>query len=169
MDDAGGDGRGEGWHDNAEHDGKQPNATRALVRMADRDDSRLEGNDDGRGLAQGYEGRVFERNGSIDGMADAANERRERRRSSEKGDKPGAFERLERLRVTGGTGPTNGFWRNADWLGCRDGKWRPVRPGSFPLAYGAPARVGRLRGYGNAINAQQAKIFAETVIEILKP
>lgn len=55
--------------------------------------------------------------------------------------------------------PTNGFWGAADWLLCRDGKWRPVRPGTFPLAHGAPARVGRLRGYGNAINAQQAKEF----------
>jgi DNA (cytosine-5)-methyltransferase 1 len=53
-------------------------------------------------------------------------------------------------------GPTNGFWRDADWLCCTDGKWRAVEPGSFPLAHGAPARVGRLRGYGNAINAQAA-------------
>lgn len=59
------------------------------------------------------------------------------------------------------TGPVNGFWRDADWLLCRDGKWRPVEPGTFPLAHGAPARVGRLRAYGNAINAQQAQIFIE--------
>jgi len=64
-------------------------------------------------------------------------------------------------------GPTNGFWRDADWLFCRDGKWRPVEPGTFPLAHGAPARVGRLRGYGNAINAVQAQIFLETVKEIV--
>lgn len=58
-------------------------------------------------------------------------------------------------------GPVNGLWRAADWLLCRDGKWRPVEPGTFPLAHGAPARVGRLRAYGNAINAQQAQIFIE--------
>ena len=58
-------------------------------------------------------------------------------------------------------GPVNGFWRAADWLLCRDGKWRPVEPGTFPLAHGVPARVGRLRAYGNAINAQQAQIFIE--------
>lgn len=58
-------------------------------------------------------------------------------------------------------GPVNGFWRAADWLLCRDGKWRPVEPGTFPLAHGAAARVGRLRAYGNAINAQQAQIFIE--------
>jgi DNA (cytosine-5)-methyltransferase 1 len=61
--------------------------------------------------------------------------------------------------------PTNGFWRDADWLFCRDGKWRPVEPGTFPLAHGAPARVGRLRGYGNAINAEQAIGFIEAYLE----
>jgi DNA (cytosine-5)-methyltransferase 1 len=52
--------------------------------------------------------------------------------------------------------PTNGQWRDADWLYCRDGRWRPVEPGTFPLAHGAPARVGRLRAYGNAIVPQAA-------------
>ncbi|MGE9727348.1 DNA cytosine methyltransferase [Cronobacter sakazakii] len=69
----------------------------------------------------------------------------------------------------------NGFWRDADWLLCRDGKWRPVEPGTFPLVDGAAARMGRvqpalarmaslnrrgrLKGYGNAINAQAAAEF----------
>jgi len=35
------------------------------------------------------------------------------------------------------SGPTNGHWRDADWLFCRDGKWRPVEPGTSPLAHGA--------------------------------
>ena len=60
--------------------------------------------------------------------------------------------------------PTNGFWRDADWLFCRDGKWRPVEPGTSPLAHGAAARVGRLRGYGNAIVAQAAQAFIESVM-----
>lgn len=82
------------------------------------------------------------------------------------------------------TGPVNGFWRAADWLLCRDGKWRPVEPGTFPLVDGSAggvgrvradqerfaahtprkdqgSRAGRLRAYGNAINAQQAQIFIE--------
>ena len=60
--------------------------------------------------------------------------------------------------------PTNGYWRDSDWLLCRDGKWRPVEPGTFPLAHGAPARVGRLRAYGNAINAKAAQAFIECVM-----
>ncbi len=64
-----------------------------------------------------------------------------------------------------GPGPVNGHWGNADWLFCRDGKWRPVEPGTFPLAHGAAARVGRLRGYGNAINALQAEAFIRAYME----
>ncbi len=60
-------------------------------------------------------------------------------------------------------GPVNGFWADADWLGCRDGKWRAVEPGTFPLVDGATSRVVRLRAYGNAINAIQAQGFIESV------
>lgn len=35
----------------------------------------------------------------------------------------------------------------------------------FPLATGAQARVARLRGFGNAINAEAAKAFIEAVME----
>lgn len=61
--------------------------------------------------------------------------------------------------------PHHGFWSDADWLGCRDGKFRPVEPGAFPLANGIPARVGRLRGYGNAIVPQAAAEFVKAFFE----
>lgn len=64
-------------------------------------------------------------------------------------------------------GPVNGLWADADWLFCRDGKWRPVEPGTFPLAHGAPSRVGRLRAYGNAINAEAAAHFIAAYLETL--
>ena len=63
------------------------------------------------------------------------------------------------------TNPLHGFWRDADWLFCRDGKWRPVEPGTFPLAHGASARVGRLRAYGNAIVAPLAAEFIAAVMD----
>lgn len=62
-------------------------------------------------------------------------------------------------------GAVNGFWADADWLPCRDGKWRPVEPGTFPLAHGAPARVGRLRAYGNAIVSEVAREFVAAYME----
>jgi len=54
----------------------------------------------------------------------------------------------------------------ADWLFCRDGKWRPVESGTFPLADAAPARVGRLRAYGNALDAETATEFCLAVSDI---
>ncbi|HHL2634096.1 TPA: DNA cytosine methyltransferase [Yersinia enterocolitica] len=66
---------------------------------------------------------------------------------------------------TPSAGPVNGFWSDADWLLCRDGKWRPVEPGTSPLADGIANRVGRLRAYGNAINAEAAKAFIESYME----
>lgn len=65
----------------------------------------------------------------------------------------------------GRRGPVNGIWGAADWLLCRDGKWRPVEPGTFPLAHGAPSRVGRLRAYGNAINAEAATQFIAAYLD----
>lgn len=72
--------------------------------------------------------------------------------------------------------PTNGFWRDADWLFCRDGRWRPVEPGLVALVDGSAGsvgrvradqghRAGRLKGYGNAINAIAAKTFIEAYME----
>lgn len=59
-----------------------------------------------------------------------------------------------------------GFWSACDWLPCTDGKTRPIEPGSFPLVTGAPARVGRLRGYGNAIVAPLAAAFVEAYLDV---
>lgn len=66
-------------------------------------------------------------------------------------------------------GPTNGIWRAADWLRCTDERWRPVEPGTFPLVDGAPARVGRLRAYGNAIVPEVAAEFVAAYLECLTP
>ena len=65
------------------------------------------------------------------------------------------------------SGVLAGFWSNADWLTCTDGKARPVEPGTFPLAFGATARVGRLRAYGNAIVAPLAAEFVRAAMECI--
>lgn len=67
----------------------------------------------------------------------------------------------------GRPGSVNGYWRNADWLRCSDGRWRPVEPGTFPLAHGYPGRVGRLRAYGNAICAPHATEFIKAAMDLL--
>ena len=53
-----------------------------------------------------------------------------------------------------------------DWLYCRDGKWRPVEPGTFPLVDADTARVGKLRAYGNALDFETATQFCAAVREI---
>lgn len=57
-----------------------------------------------------------------------------------------------------GPSPLHGFWRAADWLLCRDGRWRPVSPSP---------QLGRLRGYGNAIVPQQAAEFVRAVMDCM--
>ncbi|EAM7054190.1 DNA cytosine methyltransferase [Salmonella enterica] len=67
------------------------------------------------------------------------------------------------------TCPVNGYWRDADWLFCRDGKWRPVKPGLKPLVNGTPGRVGQLRAYGNAIVVPVAEAFIRAYMEAVTP
>lgn len=49
-----------------------------------------------------------------------------------------------------------GAWGECDWIAGADGKARRVEPSIRLLAHGVPARVGRLRAYGNAIVPQVA-------------
>lgn len=91
--------------------------------------------------------------GSFDWLADARNssDQRSKSRAVERGLPSAVGENAAFW-----TDATHSGWDSPDWLFCRDGKWRPVEPGTFPLAHGVPARVGRLRGYGNAIVPQVA-------------
>lgn len=67
-------------------------------------------------------------------------------------------------RASGGGG--DGPWSNIAWLVFPDGAARPFEPGISPLAHGIPARVGRLRAYGNAIVPQVAAEFVAAWMEV---
>jgi DNA (cytosine-5)-methyltransferase 1 len=146
----------------------------ATGRMGDDDDEGLEGlaGYDGTAGRQGQSRSVTEA-GVPSRMADAECERPGGGRDGNSTGHDGALQAAGRsalsgLEDLGRPGPTNGQWRDADWLFCRDGKWRPVEPGTFPLAHGAPARVGRLRAYGNAIVAEVAEEFVSAYL-LTKP
>ncbi len=57
-------------------------------------------------------------------------------------------------------------WASGVAIPCADGKSRRVEPGVQPLAHGVPARVGRLRGYGNAIVPQTAAKFIGAFLDV---
>lgn len=127
--------------------------------LADMRNTGLEGQD---ARAMGHELSTLERGGGVGQLDDSECDGRRAR-----GHNHAEHDRI----VTHSTGrvdrpgPTNGHWADADWLLCRDGKWRAVEPGTFPLAHGAAGRVGRLRAYGNAIVADQAQAFVKAALE----
>lgn len=71
--------------------------------------------------------------------------------------------------VSGKTGGTSGItsWSRFALIPCADGKARRIEPGLAPMAHGIPARVVRLRGYGNAIVPQVAADFISAYLETL--
>ena len=71
-------------------------------------------------------------------------------------------EQPDRLRSNSGLA---GFWSDAIWLPCSDGKARPTKPGIPPLATGVTGRVGKLRAIGNSLCAPVAQAFIEAVME----
>lgn len=98
--------------------------------------------------------------------------RDERVRGASQGDERGASPRSPGQRDAQ-EGALRTPWDPCDWIPCRtpDGtgiEWRPVEPGTFPLAHGAPNRVGRLRGYGNAIVAEVAATFLEAAFDAIE-
>lgn len=57
-------------------------------------------------------------------------------------------------------------WYGTEFIGCADGKARPVKPGIHPLASGVPGRVGRLRAYGNSIALAVGAVFVKAFMEL---
>lgn len=59
-----------------------------------------------------------------------------------------------------------GTWSSGVWINCPDGKQRLIEPSICLLAHGIPNRVGKLRGYGNAIVPQVAAEFIKSYMEV---
>lgn len=138
-------------------------------KMADTNDQRLQGvwSDSN---AEGWQGQDFRQAGLCVGagafcVADSASKRQSHGRS---GSALSELTENGREGISSRANQNHGFWSDADWLGCRDGKFRPVKSGTFPLANGVPERVGRLRGYGNAIVPQVAAEFVKAFMESIK-
>ena len=64
-------------------------------------------------------------------------------------------------------GNNQSFWHNADWITGADGKTRRAKPGVRLLVDGVPNRVGRLRGYGNAIVPPLAAEVIKAFMEVM--
>ena len=148
-------------------------------RLADADDARSQGHGQSRNVdvPQGRQvaGRYGAEGGVVSGVADTESARRSVRHAEDERatDAPRdafadagccATDRQQRFAVERTPAPLLGR-DPADWLYCRDGKWRPVEPGTFPLADAAPARVGRLRAYGNGLDAETATQFIAAVMD----
>jgi DNA (cytosine-5)-methyltransferase 1 len=69
----------------------------------------------------------------------------------------------ETYRSAGETGLCGG----ARWIDCGAGIKRPIGPGLEPVAHEDPRTMGRLRAYGNALDAETAAEFAAVVREIV--
>lgn len=155
--------------------------------VANADSERLQ-RERGDSDSQGWEGQnirqtgLLNRTGAESGMGDTDGSEFASRQLQRGGNKKRP-EQSSQSMLPRGANTHNGFWSDADWLGCRDGKFRSVEPGTFPLANGIPARVGRLRdedlqshpqknrvmrlrGYGNAIVPQVAAEFVKAFMEV---
>lgn len=126
-------------------------------RLADADDTRPQGRP---GVPSADE--LASGTGSLDGgMAESDSTRWEQRQRNNQTARHGHTVAAEGCNDRPqSTNAPDSIWGTPDWLFCRDGKWRPVESGTFPLANGVSERVVRLRGYGNAI---VPKVAAEVI------
>lgn len=128
----------------------------------------------------GADQRTVGAHGVADGLADAESEQRHR---SGLGEPEGQV--VTDSGKEHATQKTDCCWQYVDRLWCRDGKWRPAKPGIQCLVDGLPAgvvpsghisveesqgtseaRAARLKGYGNAICPQVAVAVIQASMEV---
>jgi len=122
----------------------------------------------GRGVASGC--------GAL-GLADADSERHNGINTLLQRQEPGR-DKQDRVETAGSgeacrPSPTNGFWGDAVWLYCRDGKWRPVEPASQRMANGLSLCLGSMRGacigeQEEPLNAKEAIRFGRKALQVLR-
>lgn len=81
------------------------------------------------------------------------------------GDDEGEAWQRQRIWADAGADSDN-YWREHEWLTGADGKTRRAKPGVRLLVDGVPNRVGRLRGYGNAIVPPLATEVIKAFMEV---
>jgi DNA (cytosine-5)-methyltransferase 1 len=132
------------------HSVSAPHIRQRLYWVADSDSGRLQQRDEGIGSVP-----ESNEDGAIDWLADSGSQGLE-----------GHRQLREQSIQKGRNGEELHAWTSGT-IFCRDGKTRriPTEPAFQPLAHGIPARVVRLRGYGNAIVAPQAALFIQAFDE----
>jgi DNA (cytosine-5)-methyltransferase 1 len=143
----------------------------------------IDGNDAGRSQAHGQLGtrgevrRMADSNERASGQGGALGSGRDHRGYAQQGAGPSGGSGAERMGNTDDPRPQGWrehvgehadqrpAWATSEFIPCLDGKARRAEPSIQPLADGVSARVGRLRGYGNAIVAPLAAEFIAAFVE----
>ena len=126
------------------------------------------------GERRAVDGGVCERSsnaGGIDGVEHTDKSGQYGRASSGKQPLRNVSDRTDQKSDSGDSRQIASRWLDVDWLLCRnpvgEPSWRAVEPGTFPLAHGITNRMGKLRAFGNGLDAETATNFCEVVREIV--
>jgi len=145
------------WVADTEHDGSHRAGRVEAIEDGDREDGRLHRGSAGRLVnpksngENGRESALTETGRSVSGLEDTEGRRFAQKYASRK----------VWTRRFNESSP----WSDYELIPCGDGKARRIESGTFPLAHGVPARMGRLRGYGNAITPQVAAAFIRAYLD----